>query len=137
MLARDGLLPAALGTTDERGTPRRAVVASAVGYSVFALLSFGGLLAADVLLYTAALTMEFAALLALRRREPELVGTFRVPVGVPVLAALAALPVLVLAIAVALEMRSRAIGLVGVVVAVTCGAAGPLTYAVLRRRART
>ncbi len=133
VLARDRLLPAALAMTDERGTPRRAVVASAVGYSVFALLSFGGLLAADVLLYTAALAMEFAALLALRRREPELVGTFRVPVGVPVLAVLAGLPVLVLAIAVALEVRSRAIGLVGVLVAAACAAAGPLAYAALRR----
>jgi amino acid transporter len=132
VLARDGLLPAALGTTDARGTPRRAVVASAVGYSIFALLSFGGLLAADVLLYTAALAMEFAALLALRRREPGLVGAFRVPVGVPVLAAMAALPVLVLAVAVALEVRSRAIGLVGVLVAAACGAAGPLVYAALR-----
>jgi amino acid transporter len=133
VLARDGLLPAALGVTDERGTPRRAVVASAVGYSIFALLSFGGLLAADVLLYTAALAMEFAALLALRRREPHLVGSFRVPVGVPALAALAALPVLVLAAAVALEVRSRTIGLVGVLVAVAGGAAGPLVYAALRR----
>ncbi|HVO36323.1 MAG TPA: APC family permease [Gemmatimonadales bacterium] len=133
VLARDGLLPAALGATDGRGTPRRAVVASAVGYSIFALLSFGGLLAADVLLYTAALAMEFAALLALRRREPALVGRFRVPVGVPVLAAVAALPVLVLAVAVALEVRSRAIGLIGVLVAVVCGVAGPLAYAALRR----
>ncbi len=135
VLARDGLLPAALAATDERGTPRRAVVASAAGYSVFALLSFGGLLAADVLLYTEALAMEFAALLALRRREPELAGSFRVPVGVPALTALAARPVLVLVAAVALEVRSRAIGLVGVLVAVACGSAGPLGYGLLRRRA--
>ena len=133
VLARDGLLPSALGRTDERGTPRRAVVASATGYSVFALLSFGGLLAADVLLYTGALAMEFGALLALRRREPELVGAFRIPAGVPVLAALAAIPVLVLAVAVALEVRSRTIGLVGVLVAAACAAAGPLAYALLRR----
>ena len=132
VLARDGLLPAALGVTDERGTPRRAVVASAAGYSIFALLSFGGLLAADVLLYTAALAMEFAALLALRRREPELRGAFRVPLRAPVLAVLAALPVLVLAVAVVLEVRSRTIGLVGVLVATACGIAGPLAYAAFR-----
>ena len=133
VMARDGLLPAALATTDERGTPRRAVVVSAVAYSAFALLSFGGLLAADVLLYTAALALEFAALIALRRREPALVGRFRVPLRGPALAALAALPVLVLAVAVALEVRSRAIGLVGVLVAVALGVAGPAAYGVLRR----
>ncbi len=136
VLARDGMLPRALAATDGRGTPRNAVVLSAVGYSIFALLSFGGLLAADVLLYTAALAMEFASLLALRRREPELVGAFRVPLGVAGLGVLAAFPVLLLALAVALEVRSRAIGLVGVAVAVACGVAGPLAYGALRRRAR-
>jgi amino acid transporter len=135
VLARDGFLPRALAATDERGTPRRAVVVSAVGYSVFALLSFGGLLAADVLLYTAALVLEFAALIALRRREPGLVGRFRVPVGLPALTALAVLPALVIAVAVGLEVRSRTMGLVGVLVAVALGVAGPAAYAALRPRA--
>src|SRR5205807_471772 len=117
VMARDGFLPAALGRTDARGTPRRAIVVSAVCYSLFALLSFGGLLAADVLLYSAALALEFAALIQLRRREPELRGSFRVPVGVPVLVGLAALPVLLLVVAVALEVRSHEIGLPGVLVA--------------------
>jgi amino acid transporter len=134
VLARDGLLPAGLGVTDDRGTPRRAVIASAAGYSLFALLSFGGLLAGDVLLYTAALAMEFAALVALRRREPGLRGSFRVPVGVPALVALAALPVLLIGAAVVLEVRSRAIGLVGVLVAAAFGLAGPAVYPALRRR---
>jgi len=135
VLARDGFLPRALAATDERGTPRRAVVISAVGYSLFTLLSFGGLLAADVLLYTAALVLEFAALIALRRREPGLVGKFRVPVGLPALTALAVLPALVIAVAVALEVRSRTMGLVGVLVAVAFGVAGPAAYAALRPRA--
>ena len=135
VLARDRLLPAVLDATDERGTPRRAVVASAVGYSIFAAFHFGELLAADVLLYTSALAMEFAALLALRRREPQLVGSFRVPLSVPALAGLAALPVLVLALAVALEVRNRANGLAGVLVAAACGAAGPAIYAAVRPRA--
>jgi len=114
VLAQDGLLPRALAATDARGTPRNAVLVSAVVYSVFALLPFGGLLAGDVLLYTAALALEFAALVRLRRVEPELRGAFRVPVGAPVLVALAALPVLLLVGGVALEVQSRAIGLPGV-----------------------
>ena len=135
VLARDGLLPAALGTTDARGTPRRAVVASAVGYSAFALLSFGGLLAADVLLYTAALALEFASLIALRRREPGLAGPFRVPLPTWALALLAVLPVAVLGFAVALEVRNRAIGLVGVAIAAVIGLAGPAIYPMLSRNA--
>ena len=133
VLAQDGLLPAALAATDERGTPRRAVIFSAAAYSGFVLLSFGGLLAADVLLYSAALALEFAALIRLRSAEPELRGGFRVPVGIPVLVALAALPMLLIAAAVALEVRSRDIGLVGVGVAALFGALGPVWYAARSR----
>src|SRR5213078_3517814 len=117
VLAQDGLLPGPLAATDARGTPRNAVLVSAVVYSVFALLPFGGLLAGDVLLYSAALALEFAALVRLRRAEPALRGAFRLPVGVAVLVALAALPILLLVVGVALEVQSRAIGLPGVLVA--------------------
>src|SRR5438132_1232684 len=133
VMAQDGFLPARLAATDARGTPRNAVLVSAVAYSAFALLSFGGLLAADVLLYTAALVLEFGALLQLRSREPELRGAFRVPVGLPVLAGLALLPVLLLVAAVTLEVQSHAIGLPGVAVAVLLAAVGPLGYAARRR----
>jgi len=109
------------------------VIASAVAYSGFVLLTFGGLLAADVFLYTAALALEFAALIRLRRKEPGLRGSFRVPVGVPVLVVLAALPVLLLLVGVALEVRSREIGLPGVLVAAALSAVGIAGYGVLRR----
>ena len=132
VMAQDGFLPARLAATDARGTPRNAVLVSAVAYSAFALLSFGGLLAADVLLYTAALALEFGALLQLRSREPELRGAFRVPVGLRALAGLALLPVLLLVTAVTLEVRSHEIGLPGVVVAVLLSV-GPLGYAAQRR----
>ena len=129
VMAQDGLLPAALAQTDAGGTPRNAVLVSAVVYSVFALLPFGGLLAGDVLLYTAALALEFASLIALRRAEPNLRGAFRLPVGTAALVVLAALPILVLVTAVALEVQSRAIGLPGVLVAVSLAVLGPLVYA--------
>ncbi len=134
VLAQDGLLPKALARTDARGTPANAVLVSAVVYSLFSLLPFGGLLAGDVLLYTAALGLEFAALIQLRRAEPALRGAFRVPLGVPWLVALAALPLLVLVAGVVLEVRSRAIGLPGVLVAVLLALAGPPVYAGLRAR---
>jgi hypothetical protein len=128
------LLPGWLARSDAHGTPRNAVLVSAVAYSIFALIPFGGLLAGDVLLYTAALAMEFAALLQLRRREPGLRGSFRVPLGVAGLALLAMLPVLLLASGVALELQSREIGLPGVAIAIGIALAGPVAYAVTRRR---
>src|SRR5437016_3459045 len=128
VLAQDGLLPAALAVTDERGTPRNAVLVSALAYSGFALIPFGGLLAGDVLLYSAALALEFGALLRLRRAEPELRGAFRVPLGVPALAALGVLPILLILSAVGLEIQSREIGLPGVLVAGVLAAVGPVAY---------
>ena len=134
VMARDGLLPGWLAATDARGTPRRAVIASAVAYSVFALFSFGGLLAADVLLYTAALALEFAALVHFRRREPDLRGAFRVPLGTAGVIALATLPILLLLVAVGFEVRSEGVGAAGVMAATALAVAGPLYYAVARKR---
>ena len=96
------------------------------------MIPFGGLLAGDVLLYTAALTLEFAALLRFRHAEPELRGAFRVPLGIPGLSILAALPLLLIVSAVALEIRSEEIGLPGVITAVVLAVAGPIWY-LLRR----
>ena len=128
VLARDGLLPEALGRIDERGVPRNAILVSAVAYSIFAVIPFGGLIAGDVLLYTAALAMEFAALLKLRAAEPELRGAFRVPLSIPGLAVLAAMPILMIIAAVILEIRSDEIGLPGVMAAVVLALAGPVWY---------
>ena len=89
-MATDGFLPRVLARLDLRGTPRNAVLASAVCYSVGALISFQRLVVADVLLYGLALFLEFGALLELRRREPSLRGPFRVPLGLAGLTLLAA-----------------------------------------------
>ncbi|HWZ27928.1 MAG TPA: APC family permease [Gemmatimonadales bacterium] len=134
-LARDGLLPAALGRMDARDTPRAAVVVSAVVYSVCALIDFGDLLAADVLLYTLALVLEFGSLLALRRKEPTLRGPFRIPLPTAALALLATLPPLVLAAAVALELGGRTAGFTGVLVGLGLAAVGPGIYLALAPRA--
>ena len=138
-LARDGLLPAALGHTDARDTPKAAVIVSAVVYSLCALIDFGDLLAADVLLYTLALVLEFGSLLALRRREPELRGPFRIPLPAGALAILAALPPVVLGAAVALELGggNGGAGFDGVLVGLGLAAVGPGVYLALApRRAR-
>ncbi|HEX3865182.1 MAG TPA: APC family permease, partial [Gemmatimonadaceae bacterium] len=81
VMATDKLLPSALAKTDERGTPRNAVLVSAVFYSVFVLVPFGRLVVADVLLYSLALFLEFGALIRLRKTEPALRGSFRIPLG--------------------------------------------------------
>ncbi len=133
VMAQDGLLPAALAKTDERGTPTRAVLLSAVFYSVFVLLPFGKLVVADVLLYAVALLLEFGALLALRRNEPDLRGSFRIPTGMAGVAVLAALPAIVLGVVIWLSIRDGDIALPSLIGAGVGLAVGPVIYWVMVR----
>ena len=127
-MAGDGLLPPSLARTDGRGTPRNAVLLSAVFYSFFALVPFNGLVVADVLLYAMALFLEFGALIALRRKEPGLRGAFRIPVGRTGVILLAALPMLVLLAVVALEVQDGEHGYPAVISALIAAALGPPAY---------
>jgi amino acid transporter len=134
VIADDGYLPSPLARTDANGTPRVAVIVSAIVYSVFVLIPFGSLVVADVLLYSLALSLEFASLVRLRRREPMLRGAFRVPLGANGVALLAALPMLVLGVVVFLSFHDGEFGvpaLAGTAVAI---ALGPLTFLVAARR---
>ena len=133
-MAEDGLLPAVLARTDERGTPRVAVIASAVCYSVFVLLPFGQLVVADVLLYTVAMLLEFSALIALRRREPALRGAYRIPTGTFGVMALAALPAVILFAVIGLSMRDGQIAKPSLIGSAVALALGPTLYWALKRR---
>jgi amino acid transporter len=135
-MAADGLLPKALARLDASGTPRNAVLASALCYSVCVLLRFELLVVADVLLYALALFLEFGALLRLRQREPQLRGVFRVPLGLRGLSALVALPLAFFCLAVGLSMLDGEYGLPAVLSAFGAAALGPLAYvaAIVGRR---
>ena len=136
VMAMDGLLPAALARTDARGTPRVAVLFAAVCYSLFMLLPFGSLVIADVLLYSLALMLELGSLVALRVREPELRGAFRIPLGTGAVAVLALFPFSVLLLVVGLSFADGEYGLPAVTGAAVAIALGPLCYSLARRHAR-
>jgi amino acid transporter len=128
VLASDGLLPNDLAKLDRRGTPRNAVIISAICYSFFVLLPFGKLVIADVILYSLALFLEFAALVQLRKTEPSLRGAFRIPLARGAVAFLAALPMIVLLGVIAISFRDGEYGLPAVIGAMVAIAAGPLVY---------
>lgn len=134
VVAEDGLLPRAIAVTDARGTPRRAVLAAAVVYSAFALVPLGSLVVADVLLYATAVGLEFAALVALRRREPRLRGAFRVPTGTAGVVALALLPLATISVVIALAVRDGELGAPAVLAGVGAIALGPVAWRVCARR---
>ena len=135
VMAQDRLLPAPLAVTDARGTPRYAVLASAVLYSVFVLAPFGELVIADVVLYSLALFLEFGALVRLRRTEPELRGPFRIPLGRNGVAVLAAIPMLVLVGVIVISFSDGEYGLPAVLGASVAILLGPLVFGLAARSA--
>src|SRR5262249_46732882 len=81
-MAADGWLPRSLARRSPRtDAPTRAVLVAVFLYAVCLGLGLRRLMEIDVLLYGAGLVLEFAALVALRIREPNLARPFRVPFG--------------------------------------------------------
>jgi amino acid transporter len=134
VMATDRLLPSSLGKLDSRGTPRNAVLISAVFYSIFALVPFGKLVIADVLLYSLALFLEFGALIRLRRTEPSLRGPFRIPTSRAGVIVLAAVPMVILVGVVGMSFRDHEYGLPALIGASAAIAMGPIMFAMARRR---
>ena len=128
VMAADRLLPRALATTDNRGTPRNAVLFSAIVYSVFVLVPFGRLVIADVVLYSLALFLEFGALVRLRRTEPNLRGAFRIPLNRGGVAVLAALPMIILVGVVVISFLNGDYGIPALIGAAIAVGLGPIAY---------
>jgi len=63
------------------GSPQISIICISLLTALFAALSFGGLAVIQCILYTAAITLEFLALLLLRLRRPHAHRRFRVPGG--------------------------------------------------------
>ncbi len=98
VLARDGWLPRFLGNTyGQRRVPVFAILACAVTWSVALLkFKFEQLFGLDVMLYGGSLVLQFAALIALRIREPNLSRPFRIAGGLPGVIVVALLPTVLL-----------------------------------------
>lgn len=81
-MAEDGLMPRFITKTHSKfGTPWVSLVLCSVIYSLFSLLSFAELVVVDVIIYSIALMLEYAALIALRIKRPDLARPFKIPGG--------------------------------------------------------
>ncbi|MEU0896696.1 APC family permease [Streptomyces massasporeus] len=82
LMARDGYLPQSLARTSPRfGTPVRSIVVCCLIFAVFCSMEFTVVIDAAVLISLGGLMLEFASLVVLRRRHPDLPRPFRVPGG--------------------------------------------------------
>lgn len=92
VLAADGYLPQALARDGRYGTPTAAILVSCAIFAVFCALDFATLVNADIITNLAALMLEFAAFIVLRRRYPNLVRPFVVRSGWVAVGLVVALP---------------------------------------------
>jgi amino acid transporter len=123
-LAADGLLPRFMGIRSRRtGVPWVAVLVCAVGWGMCLKLGFEKLLLLDTLLYGLSLILEFAALVALRLREPGLPRPYEVPGGLAgcILISLGPIPLMAVACYQALQDDNAGKALVFSAVAVVLG----------------
>ena len=98
-MARDGFLPGVFARTNRFGAPWVAVIVCACFWTGALALGFERTLMLDVLLTGFSILLEFAALIALRIKEPALPRTFRVPGGGAGLLLVTAPPAILIAIA--------------------------------------
>jgi amino acid transporter len=135
-MALDGWLPRTLARRSPRtGTPTSAVVLGGVLSALFLGLGLKRLVEIYVLLYGAALLLEFAALVALRIREPALPRPFRIPGGVLGCALLAVPPAVLLAVAGWMGRdEPGALGLPALHIALLLAATGPAWWAMASAR---
>ena len=81
-MAQDGMLPKVFAKLHPKSrAPWVAIIALAIGWGLALNIGFERLVTLDIMIYGASLTLEFAALIVLRVREPELKRPFRVPGG--------------------------------------------------------
>jgi amino acid transporter len=136
-LADDGYLPAIFARRTKRTeAPWLALLVCAVAWTAMLGLSLERLIALDILLYGAALVLEFVALVVLRLREPKLDRPFKVPGGLPVAVALGVGPLALLVLALVRNEHEEIAGVSGIAIGAVVIAVGPLLYLALRGRAR-
>lgn len=136
-MARDGWLPEPLGRVSARtGVPTTALIASCLITAVCAALPFAKLVVIDILLYSAGLSLEFVALIALRLREPALPRPFRVPGGLAGTIVVLVLPMALAGVVVYQSLVGEEGAVPQLVTVAVVMASGVVLYLARRSRAR-
>jgi amino acid transporter len=128
-MAQDGMLPHAFARVHPRTrAPWVAILVCGGGWALCLGLGFERLITLDVLLTGASLVLEFAALVALRLKEPRLERPFRFPGGTTAAALLGVCPTLLLGFSVVHSEGERILGLNGLLFGVLLIFAGFVAY---------
>src|ERR1700736_6834046 len=132
-MARDGMLPKIFAKTSTRThAPWVAIIACATCWALCLGLGFKRLVTLDIMLYGAALMLEFVTLVALRIREPELKREFRVPGGLAGAILAGVFPLGLLGLALVESRRETILGMNVLAFGVMIIAAGFVSYLALK-----
>jgi amino acid transporter len=130
-MAQDGMLPKIFAKLHPRSrAPWVAILFLAVCWALCLGLGFERLVTIDILLYGASLTLEFAALIWLRFREPDLPRAFRVPGGKLGVIAIGIAPVLLLGFSVVRSETETVLGMSSFAFGMILIGAGVVAYLV-------
>jgi amino acid transporter len=137
-MARDGMLPKIFGkVTAKNETPWVAILVCAICWVPCLLLGFKRLITLDIMLYGAALMLEFVTLVALRIREPRLRRDFRVPGGMAGAISCGIFPLALLLLSMVESERETILGINALAFGVVIVVAGFAAYFATRKvRAR-
>jgi amino acid transporter len=133
-MASDGMLPKVFAKTSARTqAPWVAIIACATCWALCLGLGFKRLVTLDIMLYGAALMLEFVTLVALRIREPQLKRGFRVPGGLAGAILAGVFPLALLMIALVQSESQSVLGINGLLFGIVIIVAGFALYASTRR----
>ncbi len=135
VLAEQGMLPRRLAGRNRRGVPTVATLACGAGWALALSFTYERLISIDLVLYGSSLLLEFAALLVLRVREPELLRPFRMG-PLPVAALLAAMPAMLIGYAMWASRSERLWHLPTLLFGVLIALAGAAAYGISSRTRR-
>jgi amino acid transporter len=128
-MAQDGMLPKIFGKRTARSrSPWVAILVLAVLWAPCLLLGFERLVTIDILLYGGSLGLEFAALVWLRIREPELARPFRVPGGMFGAVAIGIAPMMMLGFSIFRSQHETVFGMSSFAFGMILVAAGVVAY---------
>jgi amino acid transporter len=132
-LAEENLLPKVVARTTEAGVPWVSVLLCSTAWALALGLSFERLISIDLVLYGAALLLEFVALVVLRVKEPDLHRPFKVPCGLWGAVAMGVGPTVLICFALWAAKGERVAGLPALAFAGIIAAIGPLAYLLASR----
>ena len=116
-MARRRMLPPFLSASHSKhDTPWRAIVVNSAGVALLMPFSFQELIEVDMFLYAAALILEFAALIWLRLKRPEMARPFRIPCGTAGVVAMCVPPMALCLLSIALSNHATRYASIGGIV---------------------